>query len=113
MQRGDVFLAVLNPTKGSEQAGLRPVVVVSRNAINEHCSVVIIVPVTGREHKARIYPSQVELKSGEGGLTKDSVALGEQVRALSKIRLRNFLGRLPAPKISALNVALKIAMDLP
>jgi mRNA interferase MazF len=113
MQRGDVFLALLSPTEGSEQAGIRPVVIVSRNAINEFSSVIIVVPVTGREHKSRIYPSQVELKLGEGGLTKDSIALGEQVRAISKTRLRKSLGRLPSPKIVALDAALKIALDLP
>jgi mRNA interferase MazF len=113
MQRGDVFLAVLSPTQGSEQAGIRPVVIISRNAINEFSSVVIVVPITGREHKSRIYPSQVELQVGEGGLTKDSIALGEQVRAISKTRLRKPLGRLPLPKILALNTALKTALDLP
>ncbi len=112
MQRGDVYLALLSPTEGSEQAGARPVIIVSRNAINEFSSVVIVVPVTGREHKTQIYPSQMELKSGEGGLKKDSVALGEQVRAISKSRMRQFLGRLPSGKISTLNAALKIALDL-
>lgn len=113
MQRGDVFLAVLDPTQGSEQAGTRPAVIVSRNAINEHSSVVIIVPVTGLENKSVIYPSQFVLKGGEGGLTKDSVVLGEQVRAISKARLRRRLGNLSASRVHALNEALKIAFDLP
>lgn len=112
MQRGDVYLAFLSPTEGSEQAGVRPVAIVSRNVINELSSVVIVVPITGREHKSRIYPSQVEIRAGDGGLTKDSVALGEQVRAISKKRMRRPMGRLHSLTIAALNSALKIAMDL-
>ncbi len=66
MLRGDVYLAALTPTEGSEQSGTRPVIVVSRNAINANSPVVIVVPVTGLEHKGRIYPSQVVLKADEG-----------------------------------------------
>lgn len=113
MLRGDVYWATLHPTKGSEQAGTRPVIVVSRNAINANSPVVIIVPVTGLEHKAKIYPSQVVLKAGDGGLAKDSVALGEQVRAIAKKRLMKQLGHLPPQRLVSLNDALKIAMDLP
>jgi mRNA interferase MazF len=113
MLRGDVFLAELSPTQGSEQTGRRPVVVVSRNAINVNSPVVVVVPITGRENKIRIYASQVVLKAGEGGLSKDSVALGEQVRAISKKRLLNPLGHLPAQRIVEIGEALKIALDLP
>jgi mRNA interferase MazF len=113
MQRGDVYQALLSPTEGSEQAGVRPVIIVSRNAINEFSSVVVVVPVTGLEHKMHHYPSQVEIKAGEGGMTKDSVALGEQVRAISKKRLRKSMGQLHAPTMAALNTALKITLDLP
>jgi mRNA interferase MazF len=113
MLRGDVYLAALDPTEGSEQAGKRPVIVVSRNAINAASPVVIIVPVTGLERKARTYPSQVVLKAGEAGLNKDSVALGEQVRAISKNRLIHQLGHLSRRSLAALGDALKIALDLP
>jgi len=68
VRRGGVFLARLNPTEGSEQAGHRPVVVVSRDAINQNSPVVIVVPLTDRKNKPRIYPSQVVLKAGDGGL---------------------------------------------
>lgn len=107
---GEIYLAMLD-VQGSEQAGTRPAVIVSRNAINEHSSVVIVVPVTGREHKKTIYPSQVTLKAGEGGLTKDSVVLCEQVRAISKLRLRRRMGQLNAPRMKAIAEALKIALD--
>lgn len=111
-RRGEIYGAVLSPTLGSEQAGTRPVVVVSRDAINENSPVVVVLPVTGLEHKQRIYPSQVVLKAGEAGLTKDSVVLGEQVRAISKQRLRSLRGRLSDERTAAIGRALRIALDL-
>jgi mRNA interferase MazF len=113
MNRGDVYQASLSPTQGSEQSGNRPVIVVSRDALNVLSSVVIVVPVTGRENKRRIYPSQLEIKAHDGGLTKDSVALCEQIRAVSKTRLTKRLGRLHPGTIAALNATLNITLDLP
>lgn len=113
MRRGDIFRATLDPTKGSEQGGVRPVVVVSRDAINQSSPVVIVVPITDRNNKRKIYPSHVILKAGEGGLKIDSVALGEQVRAISKSRLAENLGHLAPHSVTAIGAALKIALDLP
>jgi mRNA interferase MazF len=111
--RSDVYEAALDPTKGSEQRGTRRVVIVSRNAINQNSSVVVVVPVTGRENCTRVYPSQIEIRAGDGGLRKDSVALGEQIRAISKTWLTKQLGHLPVPAMAKLTAALKIALDLP
>jgi len=113
IRRGDVYVARLHPTEGSEQAGERPVVVVSRDAINQHSPVVVIVPLTDRANKTKIYPSHVILKAGEGGLIIESVALGEQIRAISKTRLVRHLGHLAPRSITAIGAALKIALDLP
>ncbi len=113
MNRGDVYEAELNPVQGSEQGGTRPVIVVSRDALNFAAPVVIIVPVTGRENKKKIYPSQVELKARDGGLAKDSVARCEHARAISKNRLKRRLGRLSGKSMAQLNEALKITLDLP
>ena len=112
VRRGDVYMARLDPREGSEQAGQRPVVVVSRDAINEHSSVVVVVPVTDRTHKKNIYPSHVILKAGDGGLTKESVALGEQVRAISTTRLIRSLGHLSGPSLDQIAAALRIVLDL-
>jgi mRNA interferase MazF len=111
-KRGDVYQARLDPPEGSEQAGVLPVIIMSREAINDSSPVVIIVPVTDRTHKTRIYPSHVVLKTGEGGLTKESVALGEQVRAINKTRFLNYLGHLSNGAITQIGAALKIALDL-
>lgn len=113
MVRGDVYRAMLDPAEGSEQSGTRPVAIVSRDAINRTSPVVIVVPLTGRENKKRIYPFHVEIKAGEGNLDKDSVALCEQVRAISVGKLGENIGHLPNAKIAAINAALKIALDLP
>jgi mRNA interferase MazF len=111
-RRGDVFMTRLDPRVGSEQAGQRPVVVMSRDSINEHSSVVVVVPVTDRANKKTIYPSHVILKVGEGGLTKESVVLGEQVRAISTTRLIRYMGHLPGPSVDQIASALRIVLDL-
>lgn len=112
MIRGDVYRAVLSPTEGSEQSGTRPVIIVSRDALNAASPVVIIVPLTDRANKLRLYPSHVEVKAGEGGLTLDSVALCEQVRAIAKTRIREHLGHLSRPRMVQVNASLRIALDL-
>jgi mRNA interferase MazF len=112
MVRGEIYLANLDPGSGSEQRGTRPVLVVSRDALNEYAPIAIVVPITGREHKKRLYPTHSELKAGEGGLAKDSVALCEQVRAISKNRLTKRVGRISAEMMQTIETALRIAMDL-
>jgi len=113
MLRGDVYRAELDPALGSEQGGTRPVVIVSRDALNANAPIVVIVPLTGKENKQKTYPTHVELKTGEGGIDKDSLALCEQVRSIAKQRMKEKLGHLPLQKISTLNAVLKITLDLP
>ena len=105
-------MARLDPREGSEQAGQRPVVVMSRDAINEHSSVIVVVPLTDRANKKTIYPSHAILKAGDGGLTKDSVALGEQIRAISTNRLVRFMGRASESSMAQISSALRITLDL-
>jgi mRNA interferase MazF len=112
MLRGEVYQANLDPIAGSEQGGTRPVLIVSRNALNANAPIVIVVPLTGRENKRRLYPTHVELSAGEGGLTKGSVVLCEQVRAISKDRLTKKIGQVSPQRMSVVDAALKISMDL-
>lgn len=112
MRRGDVFEARLDPTEGSEQAGIRPVIVVSRDAINTASPVIVVVPCTTHNPERRIYPSQVLLRAQEGGLRVDSVVLGEQVRAIAKTRLRTKWGSLSAESLGRVDRALAITLDL-
>ncbi len=110
--RGDVFVALLDPTRGSEQAGSRPVIIVSRDAINENSSVVVCVPCTNAANCSRVYPSQLLLRKGTGGLGLDSVAMCEQVKAITKERLAKRLGVLDSQSMSALEDRLRITLDL-
>ncbi len=112
MVRGDVYWAVLDPTQGSEQSGTRPVIIVSRDALNRNSPVVVIVPLTDRGNKSTLYPSHVEIKSGEGGITLDSVALCEQVRSVARSRLKQQIGRLPTQRMADVIAALKITLDI-
>jgi mRNA interferase MazF len=113
IRRGEVYDARLDPTEGSEQAGSRPVVIVSRDAINAASQVVVAVPCTTYRPGRRLYPSQVLLHAPDGGLIVDSVALCEQVRALAKSRLERRRGSLSPDVMALLDRALLIAMDLP
>ena len=112
MKRGDVYDARLDPVEGSEQSGSRPVVIVSRDAINASSPIVSAAPCTTYREGRRVYPSQVIVRAPEGGLDVDSVILGEQVRALDKRRLLRRRGELKGTTMAQLNEALRIALDL-
>jgi len=91
---------------------MRPVIIVSRDAINQNSSVVVCVPVTDLANCSKIYPSQILLKKGTGGLKTDSVAMGEQTRAITTNRLRERLGSLDRQTLAELGKRLKITLDL-
>jgi len=110
--RGDVFMASLDPAEGSEQGGTRPVVVVSRDALNKFSPVVVIAPITDAANKKKIYPSHVKVTAGVGGLTMDSLVICEQVRAINKTRLKRQMGKLDRPTLISIEAALKITLDL-
>ncbi|MFQ5857309.1 MAG: type II toxin-antitoxin system PemK/MazF family toxin [Anaerolineae bacterium] len=112
MRRGDIYDARLSPTEGSEQAGTRPVVIASRNAINRFSPVVVVVPFTNAANVKRDYPSDVRVAQGEGGLTLDSVALTGQVRAIAETRLLRYRGTLSPATMRRIDQALRITLDL-
>ena len=112
MKRGEVYDAGLDPTSGSEQAGNRPVIVVTRDAINNASPVVVIVPCT-KYTGQRMYPSQVLVRTPEGGLEVDTVAMAEQVRAIDKHRLIRLRGSLSPGTVKQSDRALLDALDLP
>lgn len=112
MRRGDLYLARLDPTEGSEQAGVRPVIIVSRDSLNEAISTVVVVPCTTLFEGRTIYPQQVVLRSSEGGLERDSVALCEQVRTLGQHRLLRFLGSVSPAAMIRVERGLTVALQL-
>jgi len=111
-QRGDVFLARLDPAEGSEQAGTRPVVVVTRDAINANSPVVVIIPLTDAANPKRVYPSHVWIAKGVAGLRIDSIAKAEQIRAIQISRFVSYTGRLPAFQMTQLEEAIRITLAL-
>ena len=110
--RGDVFSARLDPTEGSEQAGTRPVVVVSRDSINANSPVVVVVPLTDATNLKRSYPSHTFLTKGTGGLKMDSVAKAEQIRAIQVSRFVGHYGRLDRESLARIEEAIKITLAL-
>ncbi|MBW4621162.1 MAG: type II toxin-antitoxin system PemK/MazF family toxin [Cyanosarcina radialis HA8281-LM2] len=112
MKRGEVYNARLDPVEGSEQGGTRPVIIVSREAINASSPLVMAVPCTTYRVGRRIYPSQIVIFAPDGGLEADTIALGEQLRTLSKTRLLSLRGTLSNQAMAELNQALLIALDL-
>lgn len=112
MKRGEVYDARLDPTEGFEQAGTRPVVIVSRNVLNVNSRIVLAVPCTTYRGK-RIYPTHVLIQAPDGGVDRDSIALGEQVRVLAKTRLLGLRGELAEATMTQISWALLVALDLP
>jgi mRNA interferase MazF len=100
--RGEIWLAELNPIRGSEQAGRRPVLILQNNSINRFTSTFVAIPLTTNLKRASL-PTCVFLPEGEGGLAKDSVALCHQIRVLDKSRLTRQLGAVGGLKLSAID----------
>ncbi|CAM3065809.1 type II toxin-antitoxin system PemK/MazF family toxin [Saccharomonospora xinjiangensis] len=115
MRRGDIYLADLEPVRGSESDKRRPVVVVSNDGANATAArlgrgVVTVVPVTS--NVTRVFPFQVRLPAKETGLAKDSKAQAEQVRSIAVERLGRRIGRLTPPLSRALDDALRLHLGL-
>ncbi len=111
-RRGDVFLARLDPAEGSEQAGTRPVVVLTRDAINANSPVVVVVPFTHAMNPKRIYPSHVWFAKGSAGLRLDSIAKTEQIRAIELSRFLIYCGKLSDSQMLQLEEAVRITLAL-
>ncbi len=102
----------LGPTEGSQQAGIRPAVIVSRNAINRYSPVLVILSFARAANVKRDYPNNVRTRQGDGGLTADSAALTGQVRAIAKTRLLPLRGSLSPAIMKQLDRALRVTLDL-
>ena len=112
MRRGDVYDARLDPAEGSEQAGTRPVIIVSRDAINSNLGIVVVVPCTTLRSTTRLHPGRIVLHTPDGGLSVDSVALCEQVRTIAKARLLRHRGTLSPRTVAQVERGLLIVLDL-
>ncbi|MEA2693407.1 MAG: mRNA interferase MazF [Acidobacteriota bacterium] len=104
MQRGDVFLVNLDPVVGSEVGKTRPAVILQNDLANRSSPTVTVIPISSSVE--RLFPFQVRLLAGEGGLETESKALCEQVRTLAKERLVRRLGRLSPERLTEIRAAL-------
>jgi len=111
VRRGDIYYADLRPVIGSEQGGIRPVLIVQNEAGNKHSSTVICAAITSRMNKAKL-PTHVELDSRYYNIMKDSFILLEQVRTIDKKRLREKVCHLDDDIIDKVNNALLVSFEL-
>ncbi|CAK8054550.1 type II toxin-antitoxin system PemK/MazF family toxin [Eupransor demetentiae] len=113
VRRGDVFYADLKQGIGSEQSGIRPVLIVQNDVGNHNSPTTIVVAITSKISKPKL-PTHVLLPAHKGGMKKDSIILGEQIRTIDKRRLRDRIAHLSVndPEIKAVDHALKISIAL-
>lgn len=111
ISRGDLFSACLDPVVGSEQGGIRPVLVIQNDVGNRYSPTVIVLAITGQVNKARL-PTHVPVAAEGTGLQKDSVILAEQIRTLDKRRLRERVGTLEPAVMERVSQALRISLGV-
>ncbi len=111
IKRGEIYYADLSPVVGSEQGGIRPVLIVQNDVGNRHSPTVIAAAITSRHEKAKL-PTHIDLSAVTCGLAKDSVVLLEQIRTIDKRRLRERMGELDTASMQKVNDALSISFGL-
>ena len=111
IKRGDIFYADLSPVVGSEQGGLRPVLIIQNDVGNKYSPTVIAAAITSRMGKARL-PTHIDIHADRVGLSKDSVVLLEQIRTLDKRRLKERMGHLDGSVMSRVDNAIAISFGL-
>ena len=111
VKRGDIYYADLSPVVGSEQGGIRPVLVIQNDIGNKYSPTVIAAAITSQINKAKM-PTHIELAAKDYGLNKDSVILLEQIRTIDKRRLREKIGRIDDGLMASVNNALAISFGL-
>ena len=111
VKRGDIYYADLSPVVGSEQGGIRPVLVIQNDIGNKYSPTVIAAAITSQINKAKM-PTHIKLAAKDYGLNEDSVILLEQIRTIDKRRLREKIGRIDDGLMASVNNALSISFGL-
>jgi len=111
VKRGDMYYADLSPVVGSEQGGVRPVLIVQNDIGNKYSPTVIAAAITSQINKAKM-PTHIEINAESYGLAKDSVILMEQIRTIDKKRLKERIGHIDEPLMSQVDEALAISFGL-
>ena len=111
IKRGDIYYADLSPVVGSEQGGVRPVLIIQNDVGNKYSPTVIAAAITSKINKAKL-PPHIELNAESFGLPKNSVILMEQIRTIDKKRLKEKIGRLDETHMEQVNAALSVSFGL-
>ncbi len=111
VKRGDIYYADLSPVVGSEQGGIRPVLIVQNDVGNKYSPTVIAAAITSQREKNKL-PTHIQVHADECGLSKDSIVLLEQVRTLDKRRLKERMGKLDTNDMNRVNQALSVSFGL-
>lgn len=111
IKRGDMYYADLSPVIGSEQGGIRPVLIIQNDVGNKYSPTVIAAAITSQTNKSRL-PTHINIDSKEFGLMKDSVILAEQIRTIDKSRLKEKIGQVDECVMEKVNSALGISFGL-
>ena len=111
MKRGDIYYADLRPVIGSEQGGVRPVLIIQNDVGNKHSPTVICAAITSRMNKAKL-PTHIELNANKYDMVKDSVILLEQLRTIDKKRLKDRVCHLDQEIMKEVNLGLKVSLEL-
>ena len=111
LKRGDIYYADLRPVIGSEQGGIRPVLIIQNDVGNKYSPTVIVAAITSKMNKAKL-PTHIELSSKKYAMEKDSVILLEQVRTIDKSRLKDKVCHLDNGMMQRVNMGLRISLEL-
>lgn len=112
IRRGDIFYADLSPVIGSEQGGIRPVLIIQNNVGNRHSPTVICAAITSKMNKAKL-PTHIEISTKDYGIIRNSVILLEQIRTIDKQRLREFVCHIDGKMMGKVDQAIRISLELP
>ena len=112
IKRGDIYYADLSPVVGTEQGGIRPVLIVQNDIGNKYSPTVIAAAITSQKDKSNL-PTHIKVNAENCGLAKDSIVLLEQVRTIDKRRLKERMGRLDESSMTAVNDAITVSFGLP
>lgn len=111
VRRGEIYYADLSPVVGSEQGGVRPVLIIQNDVGNKYSPTVIAAAITSQREKSKL-PTHIELSAENCGLQKNSIVLLEQIRTIDKKRLKEKMGMLDSSSMSKINTALTVSFGL-
>ena len=111
VKRGDIYYADLSPVVGSEQGGIRPVLIIQNDVGNRYSPTVICAAITSRMNKAKL-PTHIEIDSRRCQIMKDSVILLEQIRTIDRQRLKDMIGHLDKERMRSVDEAIRVSLAL-